>query len=88
LVPSCDSEVEALKTNLVDSCFQYRRFPSSGHRLIKRGHRLAVRELKSDKDIVLARPDKGSEVVLLNKAFYLILQSFRAYLLVRIRQKD
>jgi hypothetical protein len=65
-----EDDVGALKAKLVDSCFQYRRCRPSGHRLIKRKHREALRELRMNNNVLLARPDKGAGVVLLDRNDY------------------
>ena len=70
LVPSSDLNQEKLKSQLVATCYQYLTHPSRNKGLLSKEHFERLTEIRRNKDIILLRPDKGSGIVLLDRAEY------------------
>ena len=70
LIPSTQVNAEDFKSTLVDSCFQYQRQYKHSRSILKQRHRNALKELKTNRSIILSKPDKGSGIVILNKSDY------------------
>ena len=71
LTPLAETSVEQLKSTLVSSCYQYLNYkPRTKHLLTKR-HLEALKNLQSNQEILLSKPDKGAGIVLMNKSDYI-----------------
>ncbi|KAA3678615.1 uncharacterized protein DEA37_0001564 [Paragonimus westermani] len=66
------TETDALFTSrLVDLAHQYQRTPISQRCLLSKKHISKLKELRKNTEVIILPPDKGSGVVLLNRADYI-----------------
>ena len=66
-----DKELEYFKSCLVHGCLQYVNSRCNSGPLLTKIHRDALKELYSNKDLLISRQDKGAGVVLLDRSDYL-----------------
>ena len=66
-----DKELEYFKSCLVNGCLQYVNSRCNSKPSLTKIHRDALKELYSNKDLLISRPDKGAGVVLLDRSDYL-----------------
>ena len=71
LTPSSQEMVASLKTTLVHCEQKYRETKAQDSGMLTKQHRDALKELTSNPDLVLSRPDKGAGWVLMDKRDYL-----------------
>ena len=67
LKESSSINLEQFKTVLVDCSYRCQNTKLNNKSLITKNHRDALKELRMNKDIIMIRPDKRSEVVLLDR---------------------
>ena len=70
LLPRTDTHLEQLKSTLVTACYQYQTQRRPYISPLSQKHRDALRELNTNASIVIAKPDKGSGVVVMDKLDY------------------
>ncbi|VDN09125.1 unnamed protein product [Dibothriocephalus latus] len=63
-------EIDYLKSTLVNCCQQYLRKAATNKDPLTKAHLDSLMEVRRNENIVLARPDEGSGIVLMNKNDY------------------
>ncbi|MGL4482182.1 MAG: hypothetical protein ACRCTW_06610, partial [Lactococcus garvieae] len=71
LVPTSQTNAEQFQSILVDCCYQYRCSKDNKQSILTKAHTQELKQLRQNKDIILARPDKGAGIVLMNRNDYL-----------------
>ena len=71
LWPTSIENLEAFKTDLVNMSYHYHRAPIYHRNPLTPQHMQALKDFLSRDDILITRPDKCSEIVILNKTDYI-----------------
>ena len=71
LTASSDFDINQFKSDLVNCSYHYASMNNKEKSPLTRKHLDALKALRSRRDILLTKPDKGSGIVLLNKTEYL-----------------
>ena len=64
------TDVEVLKSQLVNTCKTFLNKKFIPNRLLSKAHILGVKDLLNNKNLLITRPDKGSEIVIMDRSEY------------------
>ena len=71
LTPSSQLASEHFKSTLVNCCYRYLNYQRNpGKQLLTKNHLSALKDLRSNPNIIISRPDKGAGIVLMDKSDY------------------
>ena len=70
LCPSSQMASEHFQSTLVNTCYHYLSYRPKINHLLSKQHLDALKRLRDNESVVLCKPDKGTGIVLLDRAYY------------------